>query len=67
MRKKEEEMLTATAAAERKGVSVKTVYRAIRDGRLPSQSPYGHLLIRVSDLDHWEPLAPRGRQRKASD
>lgn len=45
--------LTSHAAAERIGVSVLTIYRATKDGRLPARKtgPRGHLRIHVDDVD----------------
>ncbi len=49
-------MLTVQEAATLKETHVKSVYRAIEDGRLKAERRGKRiLLIRRSDLDAWEP------------
>jgi excisionase family DNA binding protein len=55
------ELLTVPAAAARKGVSRKTLYRALAEGRLTRHVLYGLYLIAVPELEAWTPDAPRGR------
>ena len=51
----EEEMITVKAAAERKGCKVATVYKAIKDGRLPHTLILDRVALRPSDVDAWQP------------
>jgi excisionase family DNA binding protein len=52
----EDEMLTVQEAAVEKDTHVKSVYRAIQEGRLKAERRGPRiLLIRRGDLDAWEP------------
>jgi len=56
---KAKEWVGVTEAARRKGWNRKTVYRAIRRGRLPAeQTPGGHYRIRIADLDRATKVEP---------
>jgi excisionase family DNA binding protein len=64
------ELLTPQEAARIKGVSVTTIYRAINEGRLPSQRVLGRLAVSPADVEAFEPgsyagirrtVIPRGR------
>lgn len=64
--------LTPAEAAERKGVARSAIYKAIREGRLPSEQMLGRVAVKVTDLDAYEPgsygdnkraLRPRGPGR----
>lgn len=47
-------LITPTEAAKRKGVSPATIYRAVREKRLPSTEVLGRIGIRPADLDAFE-------------
>jgi excisionase family DNA binding protein len=64
-----EDLITVEAAAVLKGVSVATLYKAIREGRLPSQRVLGRVGLRPADVAAFEPkrggIRPgSGRPRK---
>ena len=50
-----EEFLTVQQAADRKGVKLPTIYKAIREGRLASHKVLGRVGLRPSDVDAYEP------------
>jgi excisionase family DNA binding protein len=54
-----EEYLSPQQAAERKGVAVQTIYKAVSEGRLPSTRILGRIGLSPTDVDAWEP-APYG-------
>jgi len=66
---KMENLMTVEEAAALKGVSIATLYKAIREGRLPSQRVLGRVGLLRADVEAYEPQrgGPRpgsGRPRK---
>lgn len=69
-------MLSVAQVAERRGVCVETVRRAIRSGQLPAVRIGSRLRIDPADLDRWDDSArvaarsaappPRRRSRRSS-
>ena len=57
-------LLTAAEAAKFKGVSRSAVYAAIADGRLPHVVILGHMAVKESDVQTWEPVKYAGRPGK---
>lgn len=57
-----EEYLTPQEAAERKGVTLQTIYKAIERGLLPSSRVLGRVSMRVADVDAYEPGNYRGER-----
>ncbi len=57
-------MLTASEAAKEKGVHVKSVYRAMSEGRLEHEVKYGLKLISREALAAWHPWVPGPRVPK---
>ena len=55
--------LTAEQAAKQSGFSLKTIYRAIRDGELPAWKVRSRWLIASEDLATW--LGPRDQEPAA--
>ncbi len=47
--------LTPKQAAERKGVSVPTIYKAIERGVLPSERVLDRVAVRIADVDAYQP------------
>jgi len=60
------EIYSVQQAARRKQVSVSTVYKAMRDGKLPSVSVLGRKGIRLTDIDAWSPAAHGGARRSSA-
>lgn len=58
-----DDYLTAREAAERKGVSVPTVYRAIERGVLPAVRVLGRVALRPADVEAYEPGSYGGVKR----
>ncbi len=55
--------LTPKQAAERKGVSVPTIYKAIERGVLPSERVLGRVAVRLTDVDTYQPGSYGGIKR----
>ncbi len=55
--------LTPKQAAERKGVSVPTIYKAIERGVLPSERVLDRVAVRVADVDAYQPGSYNGVKR----
>lgn len=55
--------LTPKQAAERKGVSVPTIYKAIERGVLPSERVLDRVAVRVADVDAYQPGSYGGIKR----
>lgn len=49
------ELLTVQQVADRKGITRLAVYKAIREGRLPSQKVLGRVVVTVADADAYNP------------
>lgn len=49
-----EEFVSVQEAAQRKGVSVSAIYRAIREGRLSATLILGRKALRVADVDAFD-------------
>ena len=47
--------LTPKQAAERKGVSLPTIYKAIERGVLPSERVLDRVAVRIADVDAYQP------------
>ena len=60
-----EELLTIPEAALEKGVHLKALYRAVREGRVPSVTQYGRKLIRRADLEAYQVVRHRPRKSQA--
>jgi len=61
------EYLTASQAAEEKGVSARTIQSACESGALPHMRPGREILIDRRDLQEWRPRPvgwQKGRKRK---
>jgi excisionase family DNA binding protein len=56
-----EKLLSATQAANLKGVSRAAIYRAIGRGALPAVEVIGHVGLREADVLAWQPVAYKGR------
>jgi len=52
-------LFTMAQAARRKGVSYQSVYKAVRDGKLPTQRLGRQRLVTGEDLDAWQPMRQR--------
>jgi excisionase family DNA binding protein len=65
MKADEDTWLTVPEAAQVKGVSDSAIYKAISDGRLPSQRVLGRVAVRRSDIYQWEPVPQGGRRQRA--
>jgi excisionase family DNA binding protein len=63
----QEEMVTAAEAAKLKGIHIKSLYLAIQTGRLPATKYYGRVLIKRSDLDAWQPIGHRPKNKPAAE
>lgn len=50
-----EDLLTPQEAAQRKGVAVQTIYKAIAESRLPSQRVLGRIGLRPGDVEAYQP------------
>ena len=61
MRLEDEDLLTVGEAASLKGVSARSLYRAIEEHRLPFVQVLGKLGVRRADAMAYEPIAYRGR------
>jgi excisionase family DNA binding protein len=66
--------LTPREAAERKGVAVASIYKAIERGQIPSVRVLGRVALRVGDVEAYQPgsygenkrdYRPRGPGRPA--
>lgn len=67
--KRGSDLLTVNEAAREKGVHVKSVYRAIKEGRLKAQKRDHTRLILRRELDAWPALGhrpKRGAARRAA-
>jgi excisionase family DNA binding protein len=53
------QLYTMAQAARRKGVSYQSVYKAVRDGKLPTQRLGRQRLVTGEDLDAWQPMRQR--------
>jgi excisionase family DNA binding protein len=53
------QLYTMAQAARRKGVSYQSVYKAVRDGKLPTQRLGRQRLVTGADLDAWQPMRQR--------
>lgn len=60
---KPDELLTPQEAAQRKGVSVATIYKAISDGRLPARRILHRLALSPVDVDAFEAGSYAGIKR----
>jgi hypothetical protein len=60
-----DELLTTTAAAERRGVTRQNMDYLIRNGKIPSTVIGGKIFVRIKDIDSYVPDAG-GRPRKKS-
>jgi len=58
-----DEYLTPRQAAERKGVSVPTIYKAIERGVLPSERVLDRVALRVADVEAYQPGSYGGIKR----
>ena len=58
-----DEYLTPRQAAERRGVSVSTIYRAIERGEIPALRLLSRLALRAADVDAYQPGSYNGIQR----
>ena len=58
-----DEYLTPRQAAERKGVSVPTIYKAIERGVLPSERVLDRVAVRIADVDAYQPGSYGGIKR----
>lgn len=57
-------VVTAPVAAKIKGVSLTSIYLALREGRLRGEKLGGTWLIRREDLDAWEPVGHRPKKER---
>ena len=55
--------LTVQELATVKGVRPSTIFKAIREGRVPVRRLYGRILIARTDADAYEPGSYRGNRR----
>ena len=53
--------LSVTQVANQKQISRNAVYKAIREGRLPSTQIAGLVVVRVKDVEAWMPKSRTGR------
>ncbi len=53
--------LSVTQVAKQKQISRNAVYKAIRDGRLPSVQIAGLVVVKVKDTEAWMPKTRTGR------
>jgi len=62
-------LLTVAEAAKHKGVSRSAIYKAIEQGRLPSQRVLGRLALREDEVERWQPHVVTGwpKGRRVSD
>lgn len=58
-------MAVEIMAALGKPMSERAIYQALRDGRLPGRKVHGTWLIRVADLERWEPVRHRPKKPRA--
>ena len=58
-----DEYLTPRQAAEQKGVSVQTIYKAIERGLLPSVRVLDRVALRVADVEAYKPGSYGGVKR----
>lgn len=58
-----ENLLTPQEAAQRKGVAVQTIYKAIAERRLPSERVLGRIGLRPGDVDAYQPGSYGGAKR----
>ena len=58
-----DEYLTPKKAAEIKGVSLPTIYKAIERGLLPSVRVLDRIALRAADLDAYQPGSYNGIKR----
>ena len=63
----EQELLTARQVAELKDVHLKSVYRAIKTGRLRAEGAKGVRLIRRGAANAWQPKSTREHQNARSN
>ncbi|BDI29373.1 hypothetical protein CCAX7_14240 [Capsulimonas corticalis] len=57
------QLITPKEAAKLKEVSVATIYKAVKEGRLKAVWPVGAMAFLLADLDVWQPASYRGVQR----
>lgn len=57
-------LLTAQEAAERKRVSLATVYKAVREGKLPTVRSNGRLMFEDPEVARWSPSTHGGPRRR---
>lgn len=57
-----DELLTIPEAAVEKGIHLKTLYRLVRDKKIPSVNQYGRVLVRRADLLAYEVVRTRPRK-----
>jgi len=57
-------LLTAQEAAERKRVSLATVYKAVRDGKLATVRSSGRLMFEDIEVRRWTPSTHGGPRRR---
>lgn len=55
--------ITAKEAAERKDVTVTAIYKAVERGQLPCQRILGRIVLRLEDVDAYEPGSYAGKVR----
>lgn len=60
-------LLTIPEAAALKGVSLSTVYKAVREGRLRTQRVLGRNVLRSEDVRDWSPSGHGGLRRPKSE
>ena len=53
------QLYTMAQVARRKGVSYQSVYKAVRDGKLPTQRLGRQRLVTGHHLDAWQPMRQR--------
>jgi type I restriction enzyme M protein len=59
-----EELLTSREAADRKGVTIQAIYKAIERGELPFTRVHERIVIRALDVEAYQPHNYGGRSRK---
>ncbi len=57
-------LLTAQEAAERKRVSLATVYKAVRDGKLAAVRSNGRLMFEDGEVSRWSPSTHGGPRHR---
>lgn len=64
MNQNEDDMMTIPDAAQKLGVSVEALYKAIKRGKLTAQTKYGRKVISRTALDTWNKSRKMGRPPK---